>query len=285
VSRDSIGFGRVPASRPAQANFELENIGGAPGFATFEVAAPFQLAQPSSGIQPGERKQLSLLLPASAPGRYRTWLKVQAEEQRFELPVEAEITGKANHPSSRTPERSTEKPGRFVPIARRVAAEEVRSDEESAPSLLDPTWLADYFLPPGVTFATTAPGEVTISWPVALSSATKFQIEQRVLTAGDKGQLQVVWTQVRADIVQQSDRWTAQVSRLPVAQPLVLRVLPVLANGSTADRLFAFDVQTPAAPGVLPAITPIRGLLVAVAVFVGLIVWHRRRQRASSWGL
>ena len=111
-----VAFGRLAAGRKASATFDLENIGGTPGGASWEISPPFHVPVSSTVLEPGEKKVFHLEIDGKAPGHYRTWLQFKAGAQTFDLPVQGEVvasqrpsTGSSSAPAAPPPR--TPQPG------------------------------------------------------------------------------------------------------------------------------------------------------------------------------
>ena len=258
-----------------RATFTVENLGGAPGTATMEIAPPFQIAQPSVAIAPGQTLSVAIDLPPGGAERLRTWLTVKIGEQKREIAVEAEATGaprtaSAPRPASRTaPTRS----------AMKTAASEPGEISETGLAEM-PQWVLDKQSAKVARVRDVTDTAATIEWPGTLSSAEKFRIEGRQLSLGKDRKLETSWVAFRDVPVTRADgMWRAQFDGLRPMQPYTLRVLPLAADGTAGERLFIVDLHTKAkAPSAL-RFTPMRGLLLAALMLVGITVWRRVRGR------
>ncbi len=274
----TVAFGRLPIGPPAQAEFELENIGGAAGEVTWTIGPPFRTAQTSTLLVPGEKRRFPIELAATKPGRYRAWLQWKFGTQTVDLPVEAELVAGPRGPGI---------PGILPPASPAAATADAPdaapSEEPSAPRgapAVPPGWLHDISLPPGVKVARVTSNTATIEWPVSLSPAPRFHVEARIFGYDAERKLTVTWHRFEGLPIQtQGGSYLATVFDLEPAQPWVIRVLPVPATGEPGERLFAIGFSTLPKASLVPKISPFRALLAALVILVGWQIYARWRRR------
>lgn len=263
----SIVFGRVRTSQPASAHFELENIGGTPGEATWEISAPFRVAQNSSILLPGEKRSFPLELETRKAGRFRTWLQIKAGSQILDLPVQAEVVDQ--------PHKSDE-PLAAVPGTSPAAPANSPTPEPAEPpaaAIKPPDWAADVTNVVGVKITATDT-VVSVEWPASLSTATQFRLELRDLGSDAEGNFQVVWrTPSPVPIERRGENYVATLDGLEPGQPWTVRVLPLDANGEPGPRLFTLDFATSPKKAFFPVpkVSPLRVLVMALC---GLLAWQ-----------
>ncbi len=282
VAPPALNFGPVPAGRAAGAGFELENLGGTSGEVTWEIGAPFRLAQKSVLLTPGEKRRFTVELESKIPGKLRAWVQFKAGAQSFELPVEAEVQAAARPPGS-----VTAGPGR---TAARIADQYVAAatapsapDDPAAPftPAVPVEWFGDRKLPPGVKITNLTATSAQLEWPASLSSATSFRLEMRQLRLDPQRKLQVSWLAPEGvPIERRGAQFVATLTGLQPAQPWTVRILPLNAAGEPEARLFAIDFKTPPKSSFFPRPTLLHGLLAALVALVGWQVWRRFGRRA-----
>lgn len=266
ATQPAVAFGRLAAGAAASAPFELENIGGTPGEVTWAIAPPFRTAQNSVLLLPGEKRRFAVELESSKPGKFRAWLQCKSGAQTFDVPVEAEVASVARNPENSGPMTSGSSPAEAA-----TPAPESPVVESPAPAVpFD--WLVDTALPAGVKVTGITPTSAVLEWPASLSPATRFRVQARVFGFAPDRSLQVNWQEIPGlEIKAQGASYLATIPDLQPAQPWALRVLPVKADGEPGERLFAVDFFTPPKPAILPTLSPLRVLLVAL---FGLVSWQ-----------
>jgi hypothetical protein len=145
---------------------------------------------------------------------------------------------------------------------------------------LPPDWIADRAAPAGVTIAVTSTSAI-VEWPASLSPATHFRLELRDMGTGPDGKLKVTWVEPHGiPIEARGANFVATLKDLEPGQPWTVRILPLDARGEPGPRLFALDFATPPKPSVIPKVSPLRALLVALCALVvwqALGYWRRRK--------
>ena len=258
-----------------RAVFTVENLGGTPGTATMEIAPPFQIAQPSMIVAAGQKFPVAIDLPSGSAERLRTWLTVQIGAQKREIAVEAEAA------TATTAARAA---SRAAP--RRIAARDTAAgtDAPADPTQPEPAempqWVLDRQSAKDARVLGITDTAATIEWPAALNGAQKFQIEGRQLSLGPDRKLETSWAAYRDVPIARADgMWRAQLTGLRPMQPYTLRVLPLAADGTAGARIFIVDFHTKVRTPSAFRITPLRGLVLAALVLVGITIWRRMRGR------
>ncbi len=278
ANQPALAFGQLPVGRTASVRFEFENIGGAAGEIAWTIGTPFRTAQNSALLLPGEKRAFDMEIETKTTGRYRAWLQCKSATQTFELPVEAEIVA-----GMRPPKTGGVAAGSAPP----PSAESPTTPENIEPTktyVVPDEWFRTRALPAGVRVAKLTPTSATLQWPVSLSAATRFRIDLRRLSYAADGSLQVNWLELSGlEVKREGQNYLTTIHELQPAQPWTIRVLPLKETGEPDQRLFAIDFRTPAPSSLLPKVSPLHGLLVAL---LGLIVWqaaaHWRRRQSPS---
>ena len=273
-----VAFGRVDATKPSSASFHLENFGGSAANVTWEIGAPFVMEQPSVTLEPGEKKTLTMHTQPAAAGKYRAWLTVKADQQKLEIPVEAELFAKS---APATP-RSASVAASPAPAESAPATSESSEPEQPAP-ILPPGMQVDLFRPAGVGLARLDATSAILEWPATLSAtAAKFRFENRQIFADASGDLQVRWNEMPKTIVRrEGGKYAATLSGLAPATAYGVRAVPLGPGGETGKPLFALFFVTPEKAGWLPKLTPLRALMAVFAVCIGIMLrqrWMRNRR-------
>ncbi len=281
TSPSAIALGRIKVGQPAGARFELENIGGSPGEAKWEISTPFQVAQKSTILLPGEKRSFPLEIDTRAVGRYRTWLQIKAGGQSVDLPVQAEVLEGPRKPSEPPPPaRAPDSPIPTPPDSPKPEPSDVPA-ATIIPSV-ERDWSADHTAPQGVTVTTTST-KATVEWPANLSDAAKFRLELRDLVTDAAGNLQVIWrTPTPVPIERRGETFVATLDGLDAGQPWTARILPIDANGAPGPRLFAVDFDTPPKPSYLPKVSLFGALVCVLGALLGwrlFTYWRDRKYR------
>lgn len=278
----AVIFGRLPTGPDATAQFELENIGGAPGTVSWEISPPFSVTEFSATLQPGEKKSFTIGLDTKVPNRYRTWLQFKIGAQSFDLPVQAEVIG-AQMPipglaSKPRTNNNAPPPGPVTPIPKEPSAAVLALRAYLPPELVP-------ILPPpkGVQVNRLTPTSATIEWPASLSTATHFRVEMRHLGPGSDHRLQVTW-QPSSGIAMENrgSTYAVVLKGLQPAQPCAVRVFPQPATDAGTKPLFTVSFITPQSTSLFSfrKISPLQWLLIAFFGLLAWQAWQRWRQRS-----
>jgi hypothetical protein len=281
----AIAFGRLPLEAKAKENFEVENIGGASGRVTWEIAAPFSTSETSVTLQAGEKKEFVVELETKIPGHYRTWLKFRSGTQTFDIPVEAEVAAAGN--AMRRPAAGpvvAGAPRGESGVANADGASETTEPAPAPPQLAPlPDWVTDPRLPEGVRVLRTSSTSVVIEWPANLTPSTTFRVDMRQLATGPDGRLEISWLRPTGiPIDKHGDRYQATLTDLMPGQPWSVRILPILPSGEAGAPLFTADFSTPSKSSLAshmgrPSLLQL--LVLALIFLIGRQVWQRWRRR------
>jgi len=240
-----IAFGRLPLEAKAKENFEVENIGGASGRVTWEIAAPFSTSETSVTLQAGEKKEFVVELETKIPGHYRTWLKFRSGTQSFDMLVEAEITATGNMAQRPRPGTTTVATGPESTDPSAAPSESAEPNATPSPAASLPDWVADPRLPAGVRVSQITATSAMIEWPARLSPAAHFRLDMRQLKIGPENRLEISWLQPTGiPIERRGDNYVAILTDMFPGQPWTVRILPILTGGEVGDPLFTVDFQT-----------------------------------------
>ena len=271
--RGPVAFGRVDAAKAAGASFELENFGGAEADVRWEIGAPFVMEQASVRLAPGEKKTLELRTQPAAAGKYRAWLLVLWERQKLEIPVEAELTAAVSEPATiraaesrpdAAPEATPEEPGAAPP----GMAEELR---------------AELLRPGNAGLAQLDAKNATLEWPVAVSAAATFRLEILRIGAAADGGPKIVWEEIpKVTVQREGGRYLAALTGFEPGKRYGVRVVPLGPGGEAGPPVFTQFFDTPARAGWWPKFTLLRGLMAALVVCAGGLLWQRRRERRRA---
>ncbi|MCE9611595.1 MAG: hypothetical protein K8R23_15465 [Chthoniobacter sp.] len=270
TTRSSVSFGRVDATKSAEAGLELENIGGTVANVSLEIVSPFK-TEPRIQLAPGEKKSVILRMNPAAAGRHRALLKVKGERQELEIPVEAELFAAA---VSVPPTEVATPPA--VP-ASEIAITSPASPATSPTASLPEGVFANLRPVAGVKTTAVTQHTATLEWPVALHGATQFRVEYRILEISPESELQVRWDALPGvSIRREGDRYVAALRELEPATHFGVRVVPLTPGGETTEPLFFHHFATLPKRNWLPTVTPLRILLAVLAGCV-FFVWRQRR--------
>lgn len=276
ATRDSVALGRVDAAKSADAPLVLENIGGTATQVSWEIAAPFAAAGSPVTLAAGEKTTVTVRIQPAAAAKHRALLTVKADQQKLEIPVEAEVLAALPSAAPRTADpTSTPKPNldSASPAARVIASvfpDELRVDLTSAP---------------GVKVREVTTKGATLEWPAALTPASRFRIESRNVIVDSLGQFAVRWTPLpEVTIRHEGESQIATIAGLQPATAYGLRVIALGAPSETGPILFTQYLSTRINPSIWPEITPFRILLLALAVCVAFLLRQRRAARHQSRG-
>jgi hypothetical protein len=81
----------------------------------------------------------------------------------------------------------------------------------------------------------------------------------------------------------QNGRYTATLDDLPPQQNSTVQVLPLNDDGKPGPRIFALNFSTPPAPPSTPQISPLKWLVLALVVCVGIGVWRTLRRPSANY--
>jgi hypothetical protein len=277
----AIAMGRLKTGQAASARFGLENIGGLPSEATWEISAPFRVAQNSSILLPGEKRSFPLEIETKTPGRYRTWLQIKAGGQSVDLPVQAEVIEPPHKLSESTASKPAPDSPTPAPTDSPMPEPSDVSSETKAPNM-SLEWASDLTVPRGVKVAATST-KATVEWAASMSSATRFRLELRDLGTDAAGNLQVIWrAPTPVPIERRGNTFVATLDGLESGQPWTARILPIDANGTPGRRLFAVNFDTPPKASLLPKISLFGTLFWVLCALLGwqfFTYWRDRKYR------
>ncbi|MEP6667618.1 MAG: fibronectin type III domain-containing protein [Chthoniobacter sp.] len=264
-----VSFGRLAAGHPASARFQLENIGGTSGKVSWEIIPPFRVTENSATIQPGDKKEFPVEIESTVPGRYRTWLKLRAGDQSFDIPVEAEVAGAA-----RSSTRMAGVPGSTATVDLSALPEPPEATPVVATPLIPFDWDMDPRVPSGVEVSQITPTSAIVEWPAVLSPAARFRVDMRQLKVDPDGRIETIWLQPTGiPIEARGKNYAAILTGLQPGEPWAVRIMTLPPSGE-ATRLFTVTFQTPPKTALLaqlPRPSLLQCLLVAL---LGLAAWH-----------
>jgi hypothetical protein len=289
----AIAFGRLASGKNGKSSFELENVGGAPGIVSWQIGAPFQMAETSAVLEPGEKKTLPLEIETKNAGHYRAWVQFIAGTETFDLPVQAEVSGPpqtAGSPASTSSSSATaeSEPAEAAP-ADSDGPEIIRPKPNplsNVVSVVPPNWYRDPNPPKGVRVRDVTPTRAVIEWPASISKTTQFRVEMVQFALNNERKLDFRWLRpTDVPIEKHGDKYAAILDGLQPQQPYTIRIVPLDANGEAGERLFAVDVMTPPKKTFadhLPKISVFRGLLLLLAALLAWRGWDWWRNRDAS---
>jgi hypothetical protein len=281
TTTSAVEFGNLATAHGASAQFEVENVGGAPGAISWDISAPFRLPKKSAMLQPGEKKQFALEIEDNAAGRYRTWLKFKSGEQLFDIPVEAEVAGNPQRPTAGPAPASAPGTASTAPANASVLPDPPEPPPPPPAPLVSLDWNADPMLPKGVHVDQITASSAVIVWPASLSPAKQFRVEMRQLQAGPDGKIQVVWLQPAGiPIEARGATFAAILTGLQPGQPWTIRVMPLQASGEAGNRLFTLTFQTATKGSFAGRLAKPSLLQLLVIALIGLLGWQAWRR----WG-
>ena len=271
----TIVFGRIKAGQPASAQFDLENIGGTPADATWEISAPFLVAQNSAILMAGEKRSFPIAIETRNAGRYRTWMQIKAGAQTLDLPVQAEVLDQPRKEGAPPSAPGASPASQVDPLI----AEPSNLPPADRPPIVPPDWASDFSPPPGVKITDTS-RMATLEWPASLSPATRFRLELRDMGTDADGNLHVTWLEPRGvPIERRGENFVATLKDLEPGQPWTVRVLPLNERGEPGPRLFALTFLTPPKESFVPKVSPLRALLAGLVALVAWQAWGYWRRR------
>ena len=278
ATRELLALGRVAAAKSADGQVGLENIGGTATRVSWEIAAPFAAAGPPVTLAPGEKTTVTVRIQAATPAKHRALLIVKADQQKVEIPVEAETLADRPTASPRTVDAtSTPKPKPEAadstpqPAARPIA------------SVIPDDMRVNLISAPGVKARDVTAKTASVEWPAALTKASQFRVESRNVIVDSLGQLAVRWTPI-PDVTfrQEGESRIATISGLQPATAYGVRVVAEGSQSATGVVLFTQYFSTRSQPSIWPKITPLRILIIALALCAVFVLRQRRAARRQS---
>jgi hypothetical protein len=243
----------------APAELKVSNAGGTRGFLRAEISPPFEIVGTDAvPLEPGEEKAVRVRLHrGTAAGKYRTWLVLQGEEQRFEIPIDGQVT--ATKTVAAAPVTKQKQPRKSMRVTREPEFSDV----------------------PPVTDLRIERAErraAEVSWKAPRSEPLQYHIEQRLLSLTDEGELKIDWMPLKkVRIEQNSDKFRAKISGLAAGGPYALRIISINEAGEHSRPSAVLTFQTQPKPKL--KLTPLRVLLVIFAGLVFTIAWQRYRRQ------
>jgi hypothetical protein len=284
VSRGRVDFGRIDATKQAEVAIDLENIGGAPATIACEIDAPFSAEPPTGLVMSGEKKTFTIRVGPGSAGKVTATLRIKTEPQVIEVPVEADFFGRTMPVSAVAQSASRRESTRAVAhddAHESTAESAVPSNEAGA--AIPPEWLADLRSVPGLIIGRSGTTHAEFSWPANLNPATRFRIEGLSMYVDESGEPRMRWDEFpRVKVVRRGERWSATIEGLRTGGEYRVRAVPVGGSGEAGESLFQVQLATLKKPAFVPAITPLRGLLLALAAWLGFIAWQRIRERRAA---
>lgn len=273
----AVAFGRIPAGKEASASFGLENIGGAAGNLSWEISPPFRLSEKGTILQAGEKKEFRIETDGKTGGKFRTWLKIRAGAQSFDIPVEAEIAG-GPRPAPVAPAAAPSVPvsgGSPTSSSGESPEQADTAPSHSLPRFVRYDWAPDARLPEGVHVGNITSSSAEIIWPAKLSTATQFRIDMRQLQLDKDGKLQISWvTPTDIPIVTRGSDYVAILKGLRSGTPWTIRVLPMQFAGNAGAPLFTLEFVTPSSHSALANLTHMSPMQWLVLALISLLIWQ-----------
>lgn len=270
ASTEPIQFPTGAPNQVLTMPLEVTNIGGMPGEWKWEITPPFEVAEAGGSVGVGEKKNITIRLRSSEPGRFRTWLKISGEQQSLEIPVEAVIA------TAMTSARSTGQPravGAVQPISQ-TTTERISDDRPAfrggggGPIVRRDIVISDI-----------TPSSAKISWPWSPSDPVKYRVEERSLSLDQNHQLKIDWFEHSAVTVQVSGNTiVAQLQKLAPGTLHAVRFLPVANDGTVGPWAFMSEFATLKKPSLFRVTTTRVWIVIALAM-AGFLVWRFRQGR------
>ena len=271
ATRELVALGRVDAAQSADGQVGLENIGGTATRVSWEIAAPFASTTPPVTLAAGEKTTVTVRTQPAIAGKHRALLTVHADQQKLEIPVEAELLAASSPAAPRTPDAP------FTPLP--------DSDPPPPPEPTDTAPVPDAFRGdlvsvPGVKVRDVTAKAATLEWPAAQTKAARFRLENRTVFIDPLGQLAARWEPLSTVTIRHEGE--SQIARITGLQPATtyrIRVVALGAESETGTPLFTRILSTHIQPSFWAKFTPLRILLLALALCVAFVLRQRRAAR------
>lgn len=276
ATRDLLPLGRVRAGQSAEGQVGLENIGGTAARVSWKIAGPFAAAGSPVTLAAGEKTSVTVRLEGGTVARHRAPLLVAAEQQKLEVPVEAEVfaadleappaTEIAAAPQANPPAAAAAPTPAAYPI--QAVPEDLLGD----PAALSGVKLREV----------TARGAI-MEWPATLTKATEFRLQVKNVSIDSLGEAVVRWVPLPSvTFRQEGESRIATVTELQPATAYAIRVVAKGAESGQEAVIVRQYFETPGEPDTWPKITPLRFLLAVLALCFAFALRQRLAARRRS---
>ena len=261
----AITFGTLLIGESRSTIFTVQNIGGARTLAQVELPIPFMIADAdrSFSLAPSEKREVRLSVQPDAPGNYLSWLKIKSYESEVDIPVAAQV---------KEPQ---------------VAAKRVKPAEVNFPGIAQetPPEKAEVLsqIPPisGIQVKEIGKSSCRLEWKAPSKEPLDYRLEMRRLSLDGKGNLKIEWLPYGDFIAKkEGDHLVGRMSKLRAGSAYTIRLCSVTNAGEVSPSSSVTMFVTK--PGFKIPVTPLRVLLLLLAVLVALVAREKIRSRRSE---